>query len=220
MFTGLVEEIGTIVSIKKGTDSSRLTIAADMILKDIKVGDSIATNGICLTVTDFNNSSFTVDVMTESLRVSSLRTLAYNDPVNLERAMRLGDRLGGHMVSGHIDGTGTIESFKKEDNATVISISASVDLLKYIIYKGSIAIDGVSLTVFYVDDSLFKVSIIPHTSITTILLEKAIGDTVNLECDMIGKYVEKLLLNKENTEIKDKPKSNLSISFLSENGFL
>ncbi len=217
MFTGLVEEVGTINSIKKGSDSSQITINAKKIIEDIKIGDSIATNGICLTVISFSSHSFTVDIMSETLRVSSLSNLSIGDSVNLERALRLGDRLGGHMVSGHIDGVGNIASFKAVDNATVITVSASSELLRYIIYKGSIAIDGVSLTVFYVDDSVFKVSIVPHTSNVTTLLDKNVGSVVNLECDMIGKYVEKLLTP---NNIKDKPKADLSMSFLSDNGFI
>lgn len=217
MFTGLVEEIGLISSIKKRVDSFQITINALKVLEDIKLGDSIATNGICLTVTSFTDNSFTVDVMSETLKVSSLASISKGDVVNLERALKLGDRFGGHIVSGHIDGVGNILNFKTNDNSTEVSISASSDILKYIIYKGSIAIDGVSLTVFYVDDFSFKVSIIPHTGIETTLLSKNIGAKVNLECDMVGKYIEKLLYfnNKEKDSKKD-----LSINFLSENGFL
>ena len=217
LFTGLVEEVGTISSVKKGNISSQITIRSKKVIEDIKIGDSIATNGICLTVTEFTDSTFTVDVMSETLRVSSLESLSNGDKVNLERALRLGDRLGGHMVSGHIDGTGNIESFKAEDNATIVTISASSDLLRYVIYKGSIAIDGVSLTVFYVDESVFKVSIIPHTSMVTTLLDKSIEYRVNLECDMIGKYVEKLLVP---VTTKDRAKDNISMSFLTDNGFI
>lgn len=217
MFTGLVEEIATINSIKKGNISSQITINSTKVIEDIKIGDSISTNGICLTVTSFTRDTFTVDVMAETLRVSSLSRLANGDKVNLERALRLGDRLGGHMVSGHIDGIGAIEDFKTEDNAKIVTISTSSKLLRYIIYKGSIAIDGVSLTVFYVDNNVFKVSIIPHTASVTTLLDKNIGDKVNLECDMIGKYIEKLLLpNHTNSRTKD----NISLSFLTDNGFI
>lgn len=217
MFTGLVEEIGTINSIKKGADSSQITINSKKVIEDINIGDSISTNGVCLTVVDFNKQSFTVDIMSETLRVSSLRTLLNGDKVNLERALRLGDRLGGHMVSGHIDGVGEIVNLKSQDNAKIITISTSNELLRYIIYKGSIAIDGISLTVFYVDDSSFKVSIIPHTNNITTLLDKNIGDAVNLECDMIGKYIERLI---KPIDVKDKSKSDISVSFLSENGFI
>lgn len=217
MFTGLVEEVGTISSIKKGSNSSEITINSTKVIEDVSLGDSIATNGICLTVTGFTRKTFTVDIMAETLRVSSLASLNIGDEVNLERALRLGDRLGGHMVSGHIDGVGSIVSFEREDNATVVTISASEDLLRYIVYKGSIAIDGVSLTVFYVDKNIFKVSIIPHTKSVTTLLDKEIGDKVNLECDMIGKYVEKLLMP---TSASNDSKSNISMGFLNENGFI
>lgn len=221
MFTGLIEEIGTISSIKKGSDSSEITIKSRKVIEDIKLGDSIATNGICLTVTSFSSNSFTVDIMSETLKVSSLSSLSTGDKVNLERALKFSDRLGGHMVSGHIDGTGDIISFKAEDNATIITISTSSDFLKYIIYKGSIAIDGVSLTVFYVDDSIFKTSIIPHTSSVTTLLDKNVGAKVNLECDMIGKYVEKLLLtNDKSDRSNNKSKNDISVNFLSDNGFI
>lgn len=217
MFTGLVEEVGTISSIKKGSNSSEITINSTKVIEDVSLGDSIATNGVCLTVTGFTRKTFTVDIMAETLRVSSLSSLNMGDEVNLERALRLGDRLGGHMVSGHIDGVGNIVSFEKEDNATVVTISASEDLLRYIVYKGSIAIDGVSLTVFFVDKNIFKVSIIPHTKSVTTLLDKDIGDKVNLECDMIGKYVEKLLMPISSS---NDSKSNISMSFLSDNGFI
>lgn len=217
MFTGLVEEVGTVSSIKKGNYSSQITINSTKVVEDVNLGDSISTNGICLTVISFTSRSFTVDVMTETLRVSSLRSLTKGDKVNLERALKLGDRLGGHMVSGHIDGVGDIINLKPEDNAVVITIAASSELLRYIIYKGSITIDGISLTVFYVDDTVFKVSIIPHTSNITTLLDKNIGDQVNLECDMIGKYVERLI---KPLKTKDKPKNDISVSFLTDNGFI
>lgn len=217
MFTGLVEEIGTVSSIKKGTDSSQIIINATKVIEDIHIGDSISTNGVCLTVIDFNKQSFTVDIMSETLRASSLKTLLNGDKVNLERALKLGDRLGGHMVSGHIDGIGEIINLKSQDNAKVITISTSSELLRYIIYKGSVAIDGISLTVFCVDDTTFKVSIIPHTNNITTLLDKNIGDTVNLECDMIGKYIERLI---KPIDQKNKSKSDISVNFLSENGFI
>lgn len=217
MFTGLIEEIGTVKSVKKGSDSAQITINAEKVILDVNLGDSICTNGICLTVTNFASNYFIVDVMAETMRKTNLNSLSPGDKVNLERALRLGDRLGGHMVSGHIDGVGTISGLEKEDNATWITVNTCSDLLKYIIYKGSISIDGVSLTVAYVDDSTFKVSIIPHTKDVTTLLDKKIGDKVNLECDMIGKYVEKMLLPKN---IDEKPKNNLSMDFLRENGFI
>ena len=217
MFTGLIEEVGVVKSVKKGADSAQITISAEKVISDVNLGDSVCTNGICLTVTSFSSNYFTVDVMAETMRKTNLNYLSPGDKVNLERALRLGDRLGGHIVSGHIDGIGTISNLEKEDNATWITVSSSYDILKYVIYKGSIAIDGVSLTVAYVDDSVFKVSIIPHTKDVTILLDKKIGDTVNLECDMIGKYVEKMLSPKP---VNNESKSNISMNFLEQNGFI
>lgn len=215
MFTGLIEEIGEIKSIEKGAKSARITIKAEKIFEGTKLGDSIATNGVCLTVTEFNKNSFSVDVMAETIRNSNLGKLKPGSKVNLERALRLGDRLGGHMVSGHIDGTGTIVDFYNEENATWVSIETTADILKYIVHKGSITIDGISLTVAYVDEDIFKVSIIPHTKGETTLLMKNIGDEVNLECDMMAKYVEKLL----NYGEAPKAKKSISMDFLERNGF-
>lgn len=218
MFTGIVEEIGVIKGIKKGEESSKLFIKANKVLNQLNIGDSIATNGVCLTVTDLNNDSFEADVMAETLRRSNLESFNIGSEVNLERALSLEKRLGGHIVSGHIDGIGTLTSFIKEDNAIWITVKASMNILKYIVHKGSITIDGISLTVAYVDDSCFKVSIIPHTARETTLLNKKVGNTVNLECDLIGKYVEKLLglnIDKNNNH-----ENLISEEFLSKNGFL
>ncbi len=216
MFTGLVEEIGVVQSVLKGTKSAKIVVKANEVLDGIKLGDSISTNGVCLTVTDFKSNTFSVDVMAETMRRSSLKNLASGDKVNLERALRLGDRLGGHLVSGHIDGTGVISSFDREDNAYWITIQTRADLLKYIVHKGSVAIDGVSLTVAYVDERVFKVSIIPHTKDVTTLLDKSIGDEVNLECDMVGKYIEKLMNFNQKA---DDSKSNIDMEFLKKHGF-
>ncbi|MFL0269080.1 riboflavin synthase [Candidatus Clostridium radicumherbarum] len=216
MFTGIVEEIGKIEGIIKSEKSARITIKAHKVLEDVKLGDSICTNGVCLTVTAFNNGKFTVDVMAETMRRSNLRNISPGTEVNLERALRASDRLGGHMVSGHIDGTGTIKDFEEEDNAVWLTIDAPPELLKYIVQKGSIAIDGVSLTVAYIDDKVFKVSIIPHTKDATTLLKKKIGEIVNLECDMIGKYIEKFLQTKEQPATK----KAIDFNFLSDNGFV
>jgi len=216
MFTGLIEEIGKVHSVATSTKSARITIDAKKVLEDVKLGDSICTNGVCLTVTSFDSGKFTVDVMAETMRRSNLKDLYLGAEVNLERALRVGDRLGGHMVSGHIDGVGQIKNYFQEDNAVWVTIEASREVLKYIVEKGSIAIDGVSLTVAYVDESSFKVSIIPHTKDITTLLKKKIGDTVNLECDVIGKYIEKFLNFKE-----DKPvKKDIDLDFLKGNGFI
>lgn len=215
MFTGIVEEIGKIKAIKKGKNSARLVINAKKVLEDVKLGDSIAVNGVCLTVTEFSNSEFAVDVMHESLRKSSLSTLKNDSSVNLERAMLLNGRFGGHIVSGHIDGTGKIINIKNDDNAIWYTISAKDKIMKYIIEKGSITIDGISLTVANLSESDFSVSIIPHTQEETILKTKKIGDIVNLENDCIAKYVESLLNFKEKSEVK----KDITMDFLLENGF-
>ena len=217
MFTGIIEEIGTVRRIERGTAGARLTIAAKTVLEGTKLGDSIATNGVCLTVVSLTADSFSADVMAESLRRSSLGALQSGSPVNLERAMPLNGRFGGHIVSGHIDGTGTVASQRREDNAVWVTVHAPAALLRYIVEKGSIAIDGVSLTVAAVDQTGFAVSIIPHTGAETILLGKKPGETVNLECDVIGKYVEKLLTPYAPDQ-KAKP-SGITMEFLAQNGF-
>ena len=224
MFTGIVEEVGTIVSISKGAKSSKLTLQGKVIFEDMHIGDSIAVNGVCLTVTEKTANTFTVDVMAETLRRSSLGTLSKGSKVNMERAMAANGRFGGHIVSGHIDGTGTIESFVREDNAVWVTIAAPSKLLKYIIEKGSITIDGISLTVAYVDSQCFKVSLIPHTAANTTLLSKKAGDTVNLENDIVGKYIDKLLhFDVEDEAVTDyntEASGGVSMEFLSENGFV
>lgn len=221
LFTGLIEEIGEINSITKSTKSAQIAINAKYVLDELKIGDSIAVNGVCLTVTNFSSNKFLVDVMPETLRRSNLGKLKRGSRVNLERAMRVGERLGGHIVSGHIDGTGHINSIKKEDIATWLTIEASSNILKYIILKGSVALDGVSLTVADVSESYFKVSIIPHTKEETTLLGKNIGDEINIECDLIGKYVEKLLKfnDKYESESRDN-ESKITEDMLKQAGFI
>lgn len=217
MFTGIIEEVGEICSIQKGAKSATLTIKGKVVTKGSKVGDSIAVNGVCLTATTINGDIFTADVMAETIRRSSLGSLTSGSYVNLERAMAADGRFGGHIVSGHIDGTGTIRSMKREDNAVWVEVAADAKLLRYIIEKGSITIDGISLTVAYVDDTCFKVSIIPHTGSATTLLDKKVGDIVNLENDVIGKYVEKLL----RTPVQEEEKtSKLDTNFLAQHGFI
>ena len=217
MFTGIIEEVGTLSSIRHGSNSSVLTIHASKVLEGTQIGDSIAVNGTCLTVTRISGNSFDADVMAETLRRTNLGDLTPGSPLNLERALALNSRLGGHIVSGHIDGTGIISSFKKEDVATIVTIETSSNLLRYMLVKGSIAIDGVSLTITDVTESTFSVSLIPHTGQKTILLMKKVGDTLNLETDVIGKYVEKLLGIKKPTKQEE---STLNMNFLLENGFL
>lgn len=215
MFTGLIEEIGIIQSVTKSEKSALLSIRASLVLKGAKVGDSICTNGVCLTVSKLNANCFTAFVMPETMRRSNLNNLTSGNEVNLERALSLQDRLGGHILSGHIDGTGIIIKLQSEDNALWITISAQEKLLRYIVQKGSIAVDGVSLTVANINSETFQVSIIPHTKAATTLLGKKVGDEVNLECDILGKYIEKLLLKTEPEPLK----KNIDINLLIENGF-
>lgn len=211
MFTGIIEEIGTVVAIEK---NGKLTISAQKILEDIHLGDSIAVNGICLTASALGQHSFTADVMGETFRRSNLGQLQKGSIVNLERAMAANGRFGGHMVSGHVDGTGTITGVQKENNAVWITVTAKQELLHYMVEKGSIAIDGISLTIAEVTENGFSVSVIPHTGSETTILQKKIGETVNLECDIVGKYIEKWL-NKE----KIQKKSKITWDFLQQNGF-
>lgn len=215
MFTGIVEELGEVKNIKRSSQAIVLTIKAEKVLEDIQLGDSIATNGVCLTVTDFNDRQFEVDVTPETMRKSSLGNLSIKDQVNLERALKLNDRLGGHLVSGHIDGTGKISTKRQEDNAVLITITPEPELLKYIISEGSITVDGISLTVAQLDEKSFTVSIIPHTNQITTLSHKKVGDVVNLETDMIGKYVERMMEFEEEHE-----NSDIDIKKLRDNGFL
>ena len=215
MFTGIIEEVGRIKSIAFRGDSAELAIEGSLIFSDIHVGDSIAVNGVCLTVTSFSGNVFTADVMHETLDRSSLGTLGVGGAVNLERAMAADGRFGGHIVSGHIDGTGRIVSIRPDSNATWYQIEAPAAIMRYIVEKGSIAIDGISLTVARVDATTFSVSIIPHTSGQTTLSMCRVGDVVNLENDIIGKYVEKLMQPGGATS-----GAGLTEGFLAENGFL
>ena len=216
MFTGIVEELGTIRAIRRGASSAVLSIGAGTILDDLKVGDSVAVNGVCLTATQVDGGGFTADVMHETLDRSSLAGLAPGDKVNLERAMAAGGRFGGHIVSGHIDATGTITDRRRDDNAVWYTVSAPAALLRYVVEKGSIAIDGISLTVAAVEADRFSVSVIPHTAAVTVLGGKRPGDPVNLEADLIGKYVEKLLRPAQAPPAR---RSALSLEFLAEHGF-
>ena len=211
MFTGIVEEIGIIKSIS--LISNEICVSCQKVLEGIKLGDSIAVNGICLSVKHFEKSSFIADVMPETFRKTNLSSLKTKDKVNLERALDVSDRFNGHIVSGHIDGTGTLLSKKEEKNAVWLSIKVDKEILKYIVFKGSVALDGVSLTIAYVDDDIFKVSLIPITYRETIFQNKKINDKINVECDILGKYVEKLLSENKNA-------NSINESFLNKNGFL
>lgn len=212
MFTGIIEEVGSVRHIRMGSASCVITVAAEKVLTDVHIGDSIAVNGTCLTVCSFDGGNFSADVMPETMRRTNLGTLSPGSAVNLERAMAANGRFGGHIVSGHIDGTGQVRVLKREDNAVWVTIAAKPEILRYIVEKGSIAIDGISLTVARVSAQDFAVSIIPHTGEATTLLSRKPGDIVNLECDILAKYVEKLLGKAE--------KGGITPQFLSEHGFL
>lgn len=215
MFTGIIEEVGQIAQIKKQDEFAVVTVKAKKVLTDVQLGDSIAVNGVCLTVTSFTKEQFTADVMSETLKRTSLGELSLNSPVNLERAMAANGRFGGHIVSGHIDGTGTVAEITPADNSTWYRIKTSPKLMRYIIEKGSITIDGISLTVVDCDAESFRVSIIPHTIKETNLGSKKIGSLVNLENDIVGKYIEQFLLKKE----PENPPSKLTVDFLKNAGF-
>ena len=215
MFTGLVAELGTVVVLKPLNQSYNITVKANKVLNNLKIGDSVAVNGACLTVVKISGSDFTADVMPETVKLTNLRHLKSGDKVNLERTLRLCDGLDGHIVSGHVEGVGVIASKKAEGIAEVVTIKTPPELLKYIIKKGSIAIDGISLTVTEVTATSFSVSLIPHTAAETTLGFKKPGDEVNLETDIIGKYVEHLL----NFKAPDH-KQGLSKAKLFENGFI
>ncbi|UOE92439.1 riboflavin synthase [Alkalihalobacillus sp. LMS39] len=216
MFTGIIEEKGKIGAIQQKNEAIVMTIEANVILEDVHLGDSIAVNGVCLTVTSFTTKSFTVDLMPETVRNTSLKLLSRGSNVNLERAMAAGGRFGGHFVSGHVDGIGTIIKKQPVDNAIYYEIEVPQELRRYFIVKGSVAIDGTSLTVFGVSDSTFTVSIIPHTVQETIIGDKGVGDIVNLECDMIGKYIEQFITQRFSNQTSQQ---SITSQFLEEHGF-
>ena len=192
MFTGIIEEMGVVKAVGKTPIGCSVAILAKTVLDGLKVGDSVTVNGVCLTVVGCNDAEMKADISPETLTVTTLGMLKAGDPVNLERAMRLGDRLGGHLVTGHVDGVGTIRSRVQEADALQIMIEASRDTLRYCVPKGSITVDGISLTINEVTDRGFRVTIIPHTAKVTTLGVKHVGDAVNLETDLIGRYVERL----------------------------
>lgn len=210
MFTGLIEEIGYVENVVFGAKSCKLKLRCKCIFDDLKIGDSVAVNGTCLTVCSIENPCFTVDIMAETMRNTNIGGLKHGSAVNIERAMMLNGRFGGHIVSGHIDGTGTILNMTRDDNAVVIAIGANADIMRYIVHKGSVTLDGISLTVSKAKNTSFEVSIIPHTGEATTLLERKPGYKINIECDIIGKYVEKLTSNKS---------SGITLEYLKENGF-
>lgn len=215
MFTGIVEEVGTVERIRRGQHSAVLTIRAAKVLEDTKVGDSIAVNGICLTVTVLDCGSFSADVMHETLDRSSLAKLTHGSHVNLERAMQANGRFGGHIVAGHVDGIGKIVRIRRDDTAIWYTVQAKPEVMRYVVEKGSVTIDGISLTVADVSQMDFSISAIPHTVSQTVLQERAEGDFVNLETDIIGKYVEKLL----RPAPRNQEESAITKEFLSRYGF-
>ena len=222
MFTGIVEELGSVRRVLPSSRAGKIVIAARKVLEGTQVGDSIAVNGVCLTVVELGSDEFTADVMPETLRKTGLGQLKAGDPVDLERAMAADGRFGGHIVSGHIDGTGRIKEVRPEQNAQIVTIEAPRHILDLVVEKGSIAIDGISLTVASVSPTTFSVSIIPHTAAQTVLLKKRAGDIVNLENDIIGKYVQKLLgsaVGAGASAADAASSSGLSLEYLQANGF-
>ena len=212
MFTGIIEEVGSLKKLQKEAAGAVFEISCKRVLEGLQIGDSIAANGVCLTATAFTSHSFTAAAMHETLRRSTLGNLHPGSPINLERAMAANRRFGGHMVAGHIDGTGTISNIEKDGNAVWYTLQASPQILRYIVEKGSVALDGISLTVAEVRADYFKVSVIPHTLAQTALAQKRTGDCVNIENDIIGKYVEKLLGTPQKS-------SGITKEFLSRYGF-
>ncbi|HPJ89684.1 MAG TPA: riboflavin synthase [Thermotogota bacterium] len=218
MFTGLIEEIGTIRNIFTEGQSSRLTIRAEKILQGIHYGDSVAVNGVCLTVSEFKGKLLTVDVMPETFRRSTLKNLRVGQPVNLERALKADGRFGGHIVSGHVDGTGIIRECSGDGIAKSLSVQTSESILAHVVFKGSVCLDGVSLTVIDVSEGVFIVSIIPTTREKTTLSAKRPGDELNIECDLIGKYIRNVLLSGRRTAHESK--NRIDENFLNRNGFV
>ena len=215
MFTGIVEEIGTVSAIRPGSNSLQLSIRCSKVLSDVKNGDSLAVNGVCLTVSDFSSNQFTADVMPETVKATTLQALRTGSFVNLERAMAANGRFGGHIVSGHVDGTGEIVAVRQKENAIYMEINVAADLLRYFIPKGSVTVDGTSLTVFEVTQKGFIISLIPVTQEDSIVGRKRTGDRVNVECDMFAKYIERLMtINKGN------PTGGLTMDTLAASGFL
>ena len=218
MFTGLVAELGTVQRLARQGSSYHLTVGAKKVLENLKIGDSVAVNGACLTVVHMDEGGFTADVMPETVRLTNIGSLQPGSKVNLERTLRLCDGLDGHIVSGHVEGLGTISEQRPEGIAVVVTIATPPELLKYIIKKGSIAIDGISLTVTEVTDTSFSVSLIPHTAKETTLGFKKVGDSVNLETDILGKYVERMLTWNKQTQAGKA--GTLNMQTLLENGFV
>ncbi|WP_301107968.1 riboflavin synthase [Sporosarcina sp.] len=214
MFTGIIEEIGSVKSVQPGAKSMMLTISASTVLTDVHLGDSIAVNGVCLTVTEFTDKQFSADVMPETVFSTSLRQLTAGSKVNLERALAANGRFGGHFVTGHVDGIAVIREKRIVDNALYIRLSLPENFGSYLLQKGSIALDGTSLTIFDVNQTDITISLIPHSQEMTVLAKKQIGETVNFECDMLAKYVENMLNRREGN------KETISEDYLRQHGFM
>ena len=217
MFTGIVEEMGGITVMNKSLSGAKLTILASTVMSDLKIGDSVSVNGICLTVVSRSERDFSVEVSPETLSVTTLGSFAVGMPVNLERAMKLNERIGGHLVAGHVDGVGVIRGRQQDANAIIFTIAAPPEILRYCVAKGSITVDGISLTINAVTEQAFSVAIIPHTAKVTILGLKQVNDTVNLESDLIGKYVERLL--QERSQLS-KPAISIDTEYLQKRGLI
>ncbi|MGH7429648.1 MAG: riboflavin synthase [Candidatus Methylomirabilaceae bacterium] len=218
MFTGIVEEMGVVKTLDKGVSGTRLSILASLVLGDLAVGASISVNGACLTVVSVGEREFAVEVSPETLVVTTLGQLAAGTPVNLERAMRVHERIGGHLVAGHVDGVGSIRNRTPEGNAIVLTIEAPKEVLRYCVHKGSITLDGISMTLNEVGDRTFSVAVIPHTAKATTLGLKKPGETVNLEADLIGKYVERLL--QDRGHLPAKPAPGIDREYLQKRGLI
>lgn len=218
MFTGIIEEMGAVKAVERTLAGARLGVLASVVMDDLGVGDSISVNGACLTVVSRDNREFTVDVSTETLSVTSLGQVSAGAPVNLERAMKIHQRIGGHLVSGHVDGVGAVRSCRQDGNTRILTIEAPKEILRYCVPKGSITVDGISLTINELTDRSFGVVIIPHTAKVTTLGLKQPGETVNLESDLIGKYVERLL--QDRGQLPAKPAPVIDKDYLQKRGLI
>lgn len=218
MFSGIIEEMGALKSIENNLGGARLSILAATVLEDLKIGESVSVSGTCLTVTGIENEDFAVDVSSETLKRTTLGSATVGEPVNLERAMALNERIGGHLVTGHIDGIGIIRERAQNGNSFHLTIEATENIVRYCVEKGSITVDGISLTINSVSERSFSVAIIPHTAKVTTMGLKQIGDSVNLETDLIGKYVERLL--QASGHLPGNPKPVIDRDYLQERGLI